>query len=207
MAGQFSTEELRIGWQFSMIITVLHQKWDGACRYCNNDNYGRMICNSILAADLNTVRLLLKFGSILPKLFHLTSVIWNLKVEKVVCFDANASPIRNIQRCGRTGRHQEGQIVHILGEGNEEAKYEANIQVTLLTCIMYLTPGKKTWALTQSISGVCLAFDIGSIFKSISNNGLIQILTEWWGIFKHHRSFKQVCSNPLKLLLSSVNAL
>ena len=52
-----------------------------------------------------------------------------MQVEKVICFDAHASPIRNIQRCGRTGRHEAGQVVHILGEGPEEAKYEANIQV------------------------------------------------------------------------------
>lgn len=61
-----------------------------------------------------------------------------MQVEKVICFDANASPIRNIQRCGRTGRHEAGQVVHILGAGPEEAKYEANIQVAT-ACLTILS--------------------------------------------------------------------
>ena len=47
----------------------------------------------------------------------------------VICFDANQSPIRNIQRAGRTGRHKEGCVVHILSEGAEEDKYRRHIAV------------------------------------------------------------------------------
>ena len=42
----------------------------------------------------------------------------------VVCYDAHASPIRDMQRCGRTGRHRSGRVVQLLAVGKEEADYE-----------------------------------------------------------------------------------
>ena len=41
----------------------------------------------------------------------------------VVCYDAHASPIRDMQRCGRTGRHRGGRVVQLLALGKEEASY------------------------------------------------------------------------------------
>ena len=56
--------------------------------------------------------------------------VWSqLQVEKVICYDAFQSPIRNIQRLGRTGRHEAGHVVHIITEGHEERKYQASLEV------------------------------------------------------------------------------
>ncbi|XP_045144045.1 Fanconi anemia group M protein [Echinops telfairi] len=45
------------------------------------------------------------------------------EVDLIVCFDAQKSPIRLIQRMGRTGRKRKGRIVVILSEGREEQTY------------------------------------------------------------------------------------
>ncbi|XP_056151369.1 Fanconi anemia group M protein [Lampris incognitus] len=45
------------------------------------------------------------------------------EVDLIVCFDAQKSPIRLVQRMGRTGRKREGRIVVILAEGREERTY------------------------------------------------------------------------------------
>ncbi|XP_046711923.1 Fanconi anemia group M protein [Silurus meridionalis] len=45
------------------------------------------------------------------------------EVDLIVCFDAQKSPIRLVQRMGRTGRHRQGRIVVILAEGREERTY------------------------------------------------------------------------------------
>ncbi|XP_028981524.2 Fanconi anemia group M protein [Esox lucius] len=45
------------------------------------------------------------------------------EVDLIVCFDAQKSPIRLVQRMGRTGRKRRGRIVVILAEGREERTY------------------------------------------------------------------------------------
>ena len=47
-----------------------------------------------------------------------------VQVDMVVCYDAHASPIRDMQRCGRTGRHRGGRVVQLLALGKEEADFE-----------------------------------------------------------------------------------
>ncbi|KAJ1274795.1 hypothetical protein BS78_05G088100 [Paspalum vaginatum] len=42
-----------------------------------------------------------------------------IEVDLVVCFDANVSPLRMIQRMGRTGRKHEGRVVVLACEGQE----------------------------------------------------------------------------------------
>lgn len=42
------------------------------------------------------------------------------EVDLIICFDAQKSPIRLVQRMGRTGRKRQGRIVVILAEGREE---------------------------------------------------------------------------------------
>lgn len=42
------------------------------------------------------------------------------EVDLIVCFDAHASPIRLVQRMGRTGRKRDGRIVVLVTEGKEE---------------------------------------------------------------------------------------
>ncbi|XP_010130565.1 PREDICTED: Fanconi anemia group M protein, partial [Buceros rhinoceros silvestris] len=45
------------------------------------------------------------------------------EVDLIICFDAQKSPIRLVQRMGRTGRRRQGRIVVILAEGREERTY------------------------------------------------------------------------------------
>uniref|UniRef100_A0A8C5Q7K5 ATP-dependent RNA helicase FANCM n=1 Tax=Leptobrachium leishanense TaxID=445787 RepID=A0A8C5Q7K5_9ANUR len=45
------------------------------------------------------------------------------EVDLIICFDAPKSPIRLVQRMGRTGRKRKGRIVVILCEGREERMY------------------------------------------------------------------------------------
>lgn len=52
-------------------------------------------------------------------------------VDLIVCFDASKSPIRLVQRMGRTGRKREGSIVMLMTEGKEE-------QVSFLLPFLYL---------------------------------------------------------------------
>ena len=42
----------------------------------------------------------------------------------MLCYDANASPIRAVQRSGRTGRSRQGRVIHILAAGKEEAQFQ-----------------------------------------------------------------------------------
>ncbi|XP_069805797.1 Fanconi anemia group M protein [Dendropsophus ebraccatus] len=45
------------------------------------------------------------------------------EVDLIICFDAQKSPIRMVQRMGRTGRKRQGRIVVILCQGREERTY------------------------------------------------------------------------------------
>ncbi|XP_055880502.1 Fanconi anemia group M protein homolog isoform X3 [Biomphalaria glabrata] len=48
-------------------------------------------------------------------------------VDLIVCFDAHKSPIRLVQRMGRTGRKREGRIVMLVTEGKEEMIYNQSV--------------------------------------------------------------------------------
>ncbi|GAX72692.1 hypothetical protein CEUSTIGMA_g148.t1 [Chlamydomonas eustigma] len=50
------------------------------------------------------------------------------EVDLIVCCDSNASPTRNIQRMGRTGRHKDGRVVYILSAGREVAGYHTGLE-------------------------------------------------------------------------------
>ena len=41
----------------------------------------------------------------------------------MLCYDANASPVRAVQRSGRTGRTRPGRVVHLLAAGKEEQQF------------------------------------------------------------------------------------
>ncbi|KAM8920818.1 Fanconi anemia group M protein [Pelodytes ibericus] len=45
------------------------------------------------------------------------------EVDLIICFDAQKSPIRLVQRMGRTGRKRQGRIVVLLCKGREERTY------------------------------------------------------------------------------------
>jgi excinuclease UvrABC helicase subunit UvrB len=49
------------------------------------------------------------------------------EVDLIVCFDAHKSPIRLVQRMGRTGRQREGRIVMLVTEGKEHAVRVVNM--------------------------------------------------------------------------------
>ncbi|XP_062091979.1 DEAD-box ATP-dependent RNA helicase FANCM isoform X2 [Humulus lupulus] len=46
-----------------------------------------------------------------------------MEVDLVICFDANVSPLRMIQRMGRTGRKHDGRVVVLACEGTELKAY------------------------------------------------------------------------------------
>ncbi|XP_020253800.1 uncharacterized protein LOC109830850, partial [Asparagus officinalis] len=46
-----------------------------------------------------------------------------MEVDLVICFDANVSPLRMIQRMGRTGRKSDGRVVVLACEGSEVKAY------------------------------------------------------------------------------------
>lgn len=46
-----------------------------------------------------------------------------MEVDLVICFDANVSPLRMIQRMGRTGRKHDGKVVVLACEGSELKGY------------------------------------------------------------------------------------
>lgn len=46
------------------------------------------------------------------------------EIDLIVCFDAPKSPIRLVQRMGRTGRKRAGRIIVLLTEGKEEQAYK-----------------------------------------------------------------------------------
>lgn len=45
-------------------------------------------------------------------------------VDLIICFDASKSPIRLVQRMGRTGRKRDGRIVMLVTEGKEDMIYK-----------------------------------------------------------------------------------
>ncbi|KAJ9595722.1 hypothetical protein L9F63_013085, partial [Diploptera punctata] len=49
------------------------------------------------------------------------------EVDLIVCYDAHKSPIRLVQRMGRTGRKREGRIVMLITEGKEHNKYKSSM--------------------------------------------------------------------------------
>ncbi|XP_064622547.1 uncharacterized protein LOC135484794 [Lineus longissimus] len=48
-------------------------------------------------------------------------------VDLIICFDAHKSPIRLVQRMGRTGRKRKGRIVMLVTEGKEEMIYKKSL--------------------------------------------------------------------------------
>lgn len=42
------------------------------------------------------------------------------EVDLIICFDTQKSPIRSVQRTGRTGRKRAGRTIVLLTEGKEE---------------------------------------------------------------------------------------
>lgn len=58
------------------------------------------------------------------------------EVDLIVNFDCLSSPIRTIQRVGRTGRKREGRVVTLVAEGHEERTY---VRVVVLEMLSFVT--------------------------------------------------------------------
>ncbi len=50
------------------------------------------------------------------------------EVDLIVLFEVVSSPIRLVQRCGRTGRKRSGRVVMLVSEGLEEGKVERSAE-------------------------------------------------------------------------------
>ncbi|GAA5962894.1 hypothetical protein JCM3765_005908 [Sporobolomyces pararoseus] len=46
------------------------------------------------------------------------------EIDLIICYEANKSPIRMLQRVGRTGRARDGHIIVLMSEGREERNWE-----------------------------------------------------------------------------------
>ena len=70
----------------------------------------------------------------LPRLDQHTLV--RAQVDLVLNYDTNASPIRAVQRSGRTGRSRAGRVVHLLAAGKEERQFRKQLAVRLRNMIV-----------------------------------------------------------------------
>ena len=60
------------------------------------------------------------------------------EVDLIICFDVSNSPIRLVQRMGRTGRKRNGKIIVLVGEGKEEAVIDFQTLTELLSVIPFI---------------------------------------------------------------------
>ena len=49
------------------------------------------------------------------------------EIDLIICYDVQISPVRMLQRMGRTGRKRDGRIVLLMAEVREQAAYNRNI--------------------------------------------------------------------------------
>lgn len=81
------------------------------------------------------------------------------EVDLIVNFDCLSSPIRMIQRVGRTGRKRDGRVVTLVAEGSEEKTYvpfttqSASIAslLTPVPVLQNLARTKETWSMHSKI--------------------------------------------------------
>lgn len=58
-------------------------------------------------------------------------------VDLIICFDAHKSPIRLVQRMGRTGRKRKGRIVMLVTEGKEEQVMQSDFVMIYSLFVLY----------------------------------------------------------------------
>ncbi|KAI8055616.1 hypothetical protein BDF22DRAFT_671143, partial [Syncephalis plumigaleata] len=100
-------------------------------------------------------------------------------VDLIICFDAQSSPTRMLQRMGRTGRHREGRIVILLTEGKEASRYAKsrtmykNVQRAIMDpdCIR-MCPGNPR-ILPENVKPQCHFKAVNSAISSATDNGVI----------------------------------
>ena len=81
------------------------------------------------------------------------------EVDLIVNFDCLSSPIRMIQRVGRTGRKRDGRVVTLVAEGSEEKTYvpfttqfaSGASLLTPLPVLQNLVRTNETWSMRSKI--------------------------------------------------------
>jgi len=71
-------------------------------------------------------------------------------VDLIICFDAHKSPIRLVQRMGRTGRKRHGRIVMLVTEGKEE-----QVWWSLTSSVLSRIISRSSWDVSL-VDCVCL---------------------------------------------------
>ncbi|KAH0792947.1 Type III restriction enzyme, res subunit family protein [Histomonas meleagridis] len=85
------------------------------------------------------------------------------EVDLIICYDAQKSPVRTIQRMGRTGRHQDGHVIFLLTESTQNLLHNAeNAQNTISSLI---TRRRKDFVFYQSPPMNTSKFEV--IFKQM----------------------------------------
>ena len=88
-------------------------------------------------------------------------------IDLIICYDVNKSPIRMLQRSGRTGRKRKGKIILLLGQGNDEssvkkarAQYK-NVQKSINSSKIQVYGGEQSSLITtETISCIMENFEI-----------------------------------------------
>ena len=65
------------------------------------------------------------------------------EVDLIVLFDSVSSPIRLVQRMGRTGRKRAGRVIMLIAEGKEEGKLEKSDSTSKAISQILKNPGKS----------------------------------------------------------------
>lgn len=60
-----------------------------------------------------------------------------MEVDLVICFDANVSPLRMIQRMGRTGRKHDGRVDILLSSKMNNAFFELGVSGDREKCSLF----------------------------------------------------------------------
>ena len=71
------------------------------------------------------------------------------EVDLIICYDSQKSPIRLIQRMGRTGRKRAGRIIVLLTEGKEEQSYKTSL-AKKSSIYKIITNGSKNFKFYQN---------------------------------------------------------
>ena len=123
------------------------------------------------------------------------------EVSLIVCFDTSASPGRNTQRIGRTGRHGQGKVVYLLSAGKEEKDYGRN-QALTKRLQKHLRSGGQNFDLSRQsprmvphrFSPICKVEDI-QVSQGAHGNPLLRSLQN--SLWKNAEALKDI-SNAFK---------
>jgi Helicase conserved C-terminal domain len=134
-AGKFNTLVATcIGEEGLDIPQVPHHRISTSCRHAAGHSLRHACCMSSYVPLLRRSSICSKPAAGRTHSTHqhadqIGAFLTQLQVDMIVCYDASASPGRNIQRMGRTGRHGNGRVVYVLAAGKETEKYSKSLSV------------------------------------------------------------------------------